>query len=159
MVWMGLAGVATGCKVSRWQKSGDTGTPAAAALPQRAGDEAASAAPVTFDVDDKTGRPKSNVVLRLDYFPDPQPGQANLPACYDEFPADFDLGTVSCVDKPAVSQPLLAKNVEQDCYTDPKRERVAAGQPLLLPGCRKGQIVTHAFTPALRVDLEVRDVN
>jgi hypothetical protein len=149
----------SGCKVGRWKKTRDTGTPAAAVLPQKTADASPASGGPSFDVDEKTGRLKATLVLRLDYFPEPRPGQANLPACYAPFPQDFAIGVATCADKPDVSIPVTAKNIDQDCYTDAKQERTAAVQPLLLPGCRRGQLLVHAFEPGVRVDTELRDIN
>jgi hypothetical protein len=154
-----LSSLAAGCKVGRFKKAPETGTPAAAVLPQKSADGTLETGGPAFDVDEKTGRLKATLVLRLDYFPEPKPGQANLPACYAPFPADFDLGIVTCADKPDVKLPLFARNIDQDCYTDAKQERTVAVQPLSLPGCRRGQVLAHVFQPALRIDVEVRDVN
>ncbi len=160
MAGLALVSVA-GCKVARWKKPDKEASNAGAvATPARVGEADASASTAQrFDVDEKSGRPRGSLVLRLDYFPEPKPGSTNLPACYAPFAADFDLGIAYCDGKPEAKVPVTAKNVDQDCYTDPKLGRRPAAQPVILAGCRKGILLVHAFQPALRVDVEVRDLN
>src|SRR5262249_25547167 len=127
VVWLLIAASlgGAGCRLTRWkqdtQKAESNQAAAQTGVPQRVGDTVAGSSAL-FDVDDDSGRPKANLVLRLDFFPAAQPGSATLPACYKAFPADFELGTVACADDPAAPQTarLTAGNVEQDCYTDPK---------------------------------------
>jgi len=149
------------CKVSRWRKN--DASPSAGSeiiLPRQvAGADPNGTTGTAFDVDDKTGRPKGTLTLRLDYFPQPAPGSATLPACYSGFPPDFDLGFVVCSDKPGEHWPLAGRNVEQDCYTDPKIARLPASQPVTLIGCKRGMLLVHTFEPRVTVDVEVRDVN
>ena len=129
-------------------------------LPRKTADaDPAAAASTTFDIDEKTGRSKAVLVLRLDYFPDPKPGVTNLPLCYRAFPETFEVGVAVCDGQPDLKVPVLAKNLDQDCYTDPTVERTIALQPLVMPGCKRGAVLVHAYEPRLRVDLEVRDVN
>ncbi len=148
------------CKASRFQKDEDPAGTEAAPAPKRVSEaDAAPAATVTFDVDEKTSRPRGTLVLRLDYFADPKPGVTNLPACYGAFGGDFELGIAYCEGKPESKVTVTAKNVDQDCYTDSKQGRRAAMVPVTLPGCRRGVMLVHSFDPQLRVDLEIRDIN
>lgn len=126
--------------------------------PQRTADADVATAGTLFDIDERTGRAKAVLVLRLDYFPAPRPGVTNLPVCYAPFPEAFEVGVAVCEGKPDVRVAVLAKNLDQDCYTDPSVERVSALQPLVMPGCKRGSVIPHVFEPRLRVDLEVRDV-
>lgn len=149
------------CKASQWKRTtpepGATGT---VVLPRRVGaDVKPTGATLNVDIDEKTGRPKVTLVLRLDYFPEPRPGATNLPTCYESFPAALEVGSLECVEKPELKQVVLAKNVDQDCYTNPKSQRVPATEPLSLVGCRRAQLTTFSFDPEMRIDAEVRDVN
>jgi hypothetical protein len=158
---IGVFGILCGCKLTRWKQTtqqSDSGAAAAqVGVPQRTSDSDQTGA--TFDVDEKTGHPKINLVLRLDYFPPAQPGAASLPACFNPLPVDFDLGTVQCADNPAEAVQLTAGNVEQDCYTDPKSARTPPQDVVELDGCKHGVVLVHSFNPPLRIDTEVRDVN
>lgn len=158
--------VLAGCKAATWKKtkpdeSAKSAVNTVALMPKKVGegDATKEGAVITFDVDEKTGRARSTLVLRLDYFPEPRPGVTNLPACYAALPGTFELGVLSCVDKPGDKKVVFVRNVDQDCYTNPKDDRVAASEPVTLPGCRRGQLLVHAFEPGLKVDTETRDVN
>lgn len=159
VVAMGVS--STACRRTDTRKESDNQAAAAQlVLPQKTADASPeTSAPLSFDVDEKTGRTKSTLVLRLDHFPDPKPGVTNLPVCYAPFPEGFEVGVAVCDGRPDVRIPVFAKNVDQDCYTNPSMQRVSALQPLVLPGCRKGGLLVHAYDPRLKVDLEVRDVN
>ena len=108
-----------------------------------------------FEIDEKTGRPKPLLVLRLDYFPSPKPGTTTLPVCFRKFPTDFALGRVSCLGSD-VSVDLYAKHVDQDCYTNANYGRKKASEPLLLAGCESAAVYTFAYDPEIRIDVEVR---
>jgi len=113
-----------------------------------------------FDLDEQSGRPRSNLVLRLDYFPTPEPGKTTLPACYTEFPADFEVGEVECLESTRTdgtkSVPVLAKHLVQSCYTIPDRSRVSPSEPFVFTGCSRARVVTYAYNPQVRVDVEIR---
>lgn len=150
-----------GCRETRWKKSPTDAAAVSTAAPKRVADAEAQSdlRSASFDVDEKSGRPRSFLILRLDHFPDPKPGTSSLPSCWRAFPGDFDLGMAFCDGKPEIKVPVFAKNVEQDCYTDPKVERTPAASPLALLGCKKAYVVMHQFEPRMRVDVELRDVN
>ena len=156
--------LSAGCRVGRAKRDGEARDSSdqvgSLVLPKRVGESPnPSATPITFDIDEKSSRPRADLVLRLDYFPAPRPGAVNLPACYKPFPADFELGFVSCVGKTDAQRPLLAKNVEQDCYTDPRAPGKDVTEALVMEGCKKAIATVHDFDPKLRVDVELRDVN
>jgi hypothetical protein len=152
--------VVAACKAPTWRKQKADAEAAHDDRPSvtRSGD-AEAAVPQYFEVDDKTGRSKSSLVLRLDYFPAPRPGSATLPSCYAPFDGAFELGFVMCDGRPDSRRPLIARNVDQDCYTDARRGRQAASEPLTLLGCKRGVVTAHKFEPSLRLDVELRDVN
>jgi len=157
-----VLGSLIGCRASRWRKANQpeqAGESGAVSMPKRTGDADATASGPTaaFDVEEKTGRLKSTLVLRLDYFPEPKPNVTNLPACFEPLPADFEIGVVTCAERPGDKRPVAVKNLDQDCYTNPKQVRIPAAQPLSLPGCKKAQVMVHAFAPSVRVDVEVKD--
>lgn len=155
-----LAMIAFGCKASHWKKSNKEADRQAAgtvAGPQRVQSaDAVSSAVQSFEIDSKSGRPKQQIVLRLDYFPKNESGGTNLPACYGAFPSTFELGIFFCQGQQDHAQPLLVGHVAQDCYTNPRFERVPASSPMQLAGCTQGALVLHQFDPALRVDFEQR---
>lgn len=156
-----LLAMLAGCKAGNWQKSNkDSDRQAAGAMvePRRSSTADASAGVATaFELDSKTGRPKQGLVLRLDYFPRSASSGTNLPACYGAFPADFELGVFMCESNRTQAQSLTAGHVAQDCYTNPRFERVLPGKPLALPGCERGIFVLHAFDPPIRIDIEQRE--
>lgn len=147
------------CKASRFKKEDDSDSQAASQPKRVQSADATPAAQVNFEVDEKTTRPRGALVLRLDYFPEPQAGVTNLPACYGSFGDDFELGVAYCDGKPEAKVPVTAKNVDQDCYTDSKQGRRAAVAPVSLVSCRRGVLLVHAFEPQLRIDYEIREVN
>jgi hypothetical protein len=163
LVLLALAlGSAACTKVTRWRQNQLAAQPAAALqLPKRAGqDPTPAAGGVAFDIDERSGRPKPSLILRLDHFPAPVAGEPSLPACYPPFPADFELGYAACADKPGGDHVAVSvRNVEQDCYTNPKVARTPSALPLIVPGCRRGILFVYDFAPPLRIDAEVRDVN
>jgi hypothetical protein len=138
-------------------------------IPKRAGSDGDQvvAAATTGDgvrsaVDVKTGRLKTDLVLRLDYFPDAKPGQSTLPVCYAPFPESFELGRIECPSKAELSKTLFAKNVIQECYTKAAQAqgvpvRKKAGEWPMIPGCADVIVRLFAFDPPLRLDGEVRD--
>jgi hypothetical protein len=155
---VGVALLAAACKNGRWQKNDrDQDRQAAGAVvqPQRTGAaDATGIAPLVFDLDTKTGHTRQSLILRLDYFPGQSSGGANLPACYGAFARDFELGVFQCEGQPEKSQPLRAGHVSQDCYTNPRFQRVPVATPIELRGCSRGILKMHAFDPQLRIDVE-----
>ncbi len=147
------------CKASRFKKEDESEAKATPKPKRVESADATAGLPVNFEIDEKTTRPRGALVLRLDYFPDPQPGVTNLPACYGSFGDDFELGVAYCEGKPETKVPVTAKNVDQDCYTDSKQGRRAAVAPVSLASCRRGVLLVHAFEPTLRVDYEIREIN
>lgn len=151
----------TACKAARWrdqEKATETGQPS---VPQLVGgaDAIAGQAGPAFDVEEKSGKIKADLVLRLDHFPSkPQPGAANLPVCYPPFPNDFVVGEVMCSGQAGTTIPLIAANLRQECYTDPSSAKVTATAPLSMPGCARGAIMLLPFDPPLAVDAEAKDV-
>ena len=123
-------------------------------LPRRVA-EAELVSSAEFEVDDQSGKPKPFLVLRLDYFPEPEPGRTTLPACFRRFPGNFALGEARCIDGTGTA-PLFAKNVDQDCYTKANSEREAAVEPLLLVGCKRAEVYAYSFDPQIRIDVETR---
>lgn len=117
--------------------------------------------PIYFDIDERTGKSRQTITLRLDYFPEGKADstQRVLPRCIKPFAADSEVGTVACQGKEGSRQPLLAGMVEQACYTDPKAEKAASQKPLLISQCRRGVLLIHGFEPRLKFDIEQRDVN
>jgi hypothetical protein len=160
-----VMGALAGCKAGRWRKDDNQNTGGTVVLPRQVA-AATAAQPVTpefvdgaaFDIDEKTGRPKATLVLRLDYFPEVRPGAANLPSCYRPFPVEFELGKTVCATKPGLEQPLMVGNVDQDCYTDPDVPRTRAATPVALLGCKRASIKLHKFDPQLRVDAELKEL-
>jgi hypothetical protein len=166
---LGLA--ASGCRVERWGSRTErvgTGTDARSEEetkiegPKRVGDADATAREgrsASFELDEKSGRPKPTLVLRLDYFPEARPGATNLPACLPPLAADTEVGVAAC-EQPktegGATVPVLAKNLDQDCYTDMRRERVSAKEPLVLKDCKRAFVAVAGFEPKIRVDVEVR---
>jgi len=110
----------------------------------------------TFELDEESGRIKSNLVLRLDYFPAAQKGKSTLPVCFSALPRSFRIGVVGCLDAPGKRLIVTAKNVEQVCYTNPAQSRTPAASPVRIPGCRKAYVIAHQFEPQLRIDVELR---
>lgn len=109
------------------------------------------------EIDPNSGRPKSVLVLRLDYFPEPEPGRTTLPACFRAFPGDFALGVAQCVQGGGPGDvAIYAKHVDQDCYTNPDSRRAKASEPLLMVGCQKAEVYAYSFDPRIRIDVEVR---
>lgn len=151
----------TGCKASQWQRSNkETDRQAAGTLtePRRVQSaDAVGGVATSFELDPKTGRPKQGLVLRLDYFPKSEQSSTNLPACYGAFSSGFELGVFMCEGSRAQTQTLTAGNVAQDCYTNPRFERVLPSAALTLPGCARGLFVLHGFEPAFRIDIEQRE--
>ena len=148
-----------GCKAGQWKKSErDADKKGATFVPKRVADADATAASSTiFEIDEKTGRLKQSLVLRLDYFPKTETTGTNLPACYGAFPADYQLGFFSCSGQPDKSQTLNAGHLSQDCYTNPRFNRVQPLVPIVIAGCARGALVLHSFDPGLRVDVEQRE--
>jgi hypothetical protein len=150
-----------GCKAGQWKKSdreNDQKTAGAIVEPKRLADADATAAnATTFEMDEKTGRIKQSLVLRLDYFPKTETSGTNLPACYGAFRPDFQLGYFSCVGQPDKSVALNAGHLSQDCYTNPRFNRVQPSTPIVMVGCPRGNLVLHSFDPTLRVDVEQRE--
>lgn len=147
------------CKSSRWSKADqDTDRQAAGVVvqPKRvSADASPMSSPVFFEVDEKTGRAKQSLVLRLDYFPEAATGGgANLPACYGAFAPEFELGVFHCEGREDLLRALTVGHVSQDCYTNPRFHRVPARVSFDLRDCRRGVLKLHAFDPQLRVDVE-----
>lgn len=147
-----------GCRKPKMQTDESRAASGSGVIPQKTADADAAGQGTAFDIDERSGRAKAILVLRLDYFPDPRPGVTNLPVCYAPFAETFDVGLAMCDGKPEIKIPVQAKNLDQDCYTDPSVERVVAIQPLVIPGCKKGVMLVHTFDPRVRVDVEVHDV-
>ena len=160
LVWLIALMIVAGCKAAAWRKQKadaemETGQP-----PQVVrSSEATPAMAQIVEIDEKTGRTKADLVLRLDYVPPPAPGVTTLPTCYPAFRGDFEIGSFMCEGRPETQRSLLAKNVDQECYTDSRRGRLAAAEPVSIPSCRRGVIESYRFEPNLRLDVEVRDVN
>ncbi len=162
-VTLAMIAAAFGCKANRWreQEAKDPDGKAVSVLPQRVTEASADAVAATgtgFDVDERTGKPRANLIVRLDHFPEARPGATNLPICYPRLAADFDLGTVTCDAEGSQPQRLVAANVAQECYTNPQQKRSEPTQGLLLPGCRRATIRMHGFEPKLALDVEQKDV-
>ena len=153
---MGLCISSAACKRSSLHGDERDADAVAIILPQRLAD-ATDRRKTSVEVDEKTGRPRSTLVLRLDYFPNPQPGRTTLPACFRTFPADFALGNVRCSAGGTTEEKVLfAKHVDQDCYTDSASQRTKATQPLLLVGCQLAEVQAYQFDPTIRIDTEVK---
>lgn len=151
--WCGLA---IACKRSNLQGDERDADAVAVILPQRLAD-ANDERSTSVEIDEKSGRPRSTLVLRLDYFPSPQPGRTTLPACFRTFPADFALGSVRCsTGGTSEEKVLFVKHVDQDCYTDTSSLRKKASQPLLLVGCQLAEVHAYQFDPPIRIDTEVK---
>lgn len=150
-----------GCKAGQWKKydrENDQKAAGTVVEPKRVADANATAAnATTFEIDEKTGRIKQSLVLRLDYFPKTETSGTNLPACYGAFRPDFQLGYVSCIDQPDKSLALNAGHLSQDCYTNPRFNRVQPSMPMIMVGCPRGNLVLHSFDPTMRVDIEQRE--
>jgi hypothetical protein len=148
-----------GCKASQWDKKNHDkeSTPNTMIVPQRVGTADATSSPeVTFELDAETGRIKSLLVLRLDYFPDPKAGSATLPACFSPLENSFLVGMAECRTDPELKAQIMAAHVDQDCYTNPDFKRRVSSTPISLPGCTEATAVTYAFEPGLRLDVELR---
>lgn len=150
--------VLTSLSCAKWKKKASTLT----AVSPRVSKSQSLADPPSLwiELDEKSGRPRGNVILRRDYFPPAAAGQMRLPACLASLPDSFELGTVVC-DQPKGSAPsrLLGRQVEQDCYTDPTEARIPAKEVLTMPGCKKAAVFLHAFEPKLQLDIEIRELN
>lgn len=159
-VWLTVVVSLAACKAPAWHKQkADADVDRNPPPPVVRSADGGAAASQAVEIEDKTGRTKSDIVLRLDYLPKPSPGTATLPLCYQVFDAEFEIGSIMCDGLPETQRALFAKNVDQECYTDSRRGRQPAAEPISLPGCRRGVIVTHKFEPRLRLDVELRDVN
>lgn len=146
------------CHVAAWRQQRADAERARQDLPSiRRIAEQAPESSQTFEIDDKTGRSKVSLVLRLDYFPPSSSGQTTSPVCLAPLDAQVELGSVSCEGQADTAKPLYAKNVEQDCYTSNRDEKRNVSAVLNLQGCKRGVITLHRFEPALRLDQEVRD--
>ena len=157
---LSLGSALAACKAGRWRQQEKNGGAAAVSVPTRVdADQPPTSAGPGFDVDERTGKAKADLVLRLDHFPDEAaPGAANLPVCFAPLPADFVLGTVWCDGDEATKKPLVAGNVTQQCYTDPSVLKVAPSAPLILASCRRGATLLGKFAPTLQLDVELKDV-
>lgn len=150
--------ILSACHASVWRQQRIAAEHARQNLPQiRRLDGQAASVTQTFEIDEKTGRSKVSLVLRLDYFPPTQNGQTAVPVCLAPLDAQFELGTVGCEGQPESTRSLFAKNVEQDCYTSSQDEKRSASDALILPACKRGVVNLHGFEPSLRLDQEVRD--
>ena len=159
-VWLTALMIVAGCKAPAWRKQKADAGAGHGQPPQVVRNADGSLASTqSIEIDEKTGRTKSDIVLRLDYFPPPSPGATTLPTCYQAFASGFEIGTFMCEGRPDTQRPLLAKHVDQECYTDSRRGRIPAAEPVSIPGCRRGVVQAFKFEPDLRLDVEVRDVN
>jgi hypothetical protein len=173
VVLAALGAFTPGCRMERWGKGADVGTGSGTAteapeatFAKRVGDADATAREgrsASFDLDERTARPRPTLVLRLDYFPAPRPGSTNLPACLPPLTGDVEVGLAACETKAAgasadaaTTVPVFAKNLDQDCYTDMRRARVPAKEPLQIKDCRRAYVAVAGFDPKLRVDIEVK---
>lgn len=153
--------LACGCKAARWREHDESkNSEAAATGPQKIASvgTTVSAAGPAFDMDERTGRAKGRLILRLDYFPEARPGGTNLPVCYDAYEPNFELGSAMCDGKPETKVALTAGMLNQECYTHPEVAKVPASQTLVLLGCKRGMILALAFTPPLKIDVETKEV-
>jgi len=150
-----------GCKNGQWKKSSrDSERQVVGSIvePKKLSEADANIGLTSsFEVDDKTGRLKQTLVLRLDYFPKNETSGTNLPACYGVFPAHFQLGFFSCSGQPENRQILNAGHLSQDCYTNPRFVRVQPSTPIVLLGCNRVAFFLHAFDPPMRIDTEQRE--
>ncbi len=155
-----LLSVTAGCKANRWREHdvGKSAEPAAAPKLVDGADATVATPGPAFDLDDKSGHAKSELVLRLDFFPEARPGGTILPVCYDPFEPNFDLGSVMCDGKPETKVALTAGMLTQECYTHPETPKVPPSKALTLAGCKRGMVLAHAFSPKLRIDVESKDV-
>jgi hypothetical protein len=150
-----------GCKLPKQHPTTGATAAATAIVPTRQGEGSAGEKEgSSVDLDERTGRPaRARLVLRLDYFPEARAGQTNLPACLAPLPADFEVGYFVCDADASSKVTITAKNLDQECYTDPASPRKAAEAPVALAGCSRGHTVAYTFQPALRVDVEKGDIN
>jgi len=149
-----------GCKAGKWKKTDHEKDSRAGAVvePKKISEaDATAGASSTFEIDEKTGRLKQSLVLRLDYFPKTETSGTNLPACFGIFAESFQLGFFSCAGRPETNQALNAAHLSQDCYTNPRFNRVQPSTPIVLPGCSRGTLVLHTFDPPMRIDAEQRE--
>lgn len=160
LVTVALVAAAAGCKAGKWRDKESAQASHTASAPVRAtGADATAAVPGPYvDVDDKSGKLKAELVLRLDFFPEPKPGAASLPVCFEPLESTFDLGFIMCEGKPEAKQALTAGNLLQECYTQPTAAKVPAVKALSLVGCKRAVVLAHVFQPRLKIDVEAKDV-
>ncbi len=119
-----------------------------------------SVLPLEFELDEKTGKPRHRLVLKLDYFPNQKSSQAGrqIPSCLEPLKNDFEIGFLICQRKAGSRVLLQAGMVDQVCYTKVPSMRVVARDSLVLPGCSRAEGYLHQFDPQLRLDLEAKDL-
>jgi len=148
-----------GCRAANWDRVKPSNRPASVMLePQKiaSADLADMKSPVAFDLDDESGRIKSVLMLRLDYFPKAEGEEITLPICLSPLAGKFVVGYAECVDSPGLSKNIYAENVDQSCYTDDTVPLTRATSPFTLVGCTRAVAVAHKFDPALMLDVELR---
>jgi hypothetical protein len=149
----------SGCKSAHWQKNHGEGSDGGnLVMPRKMHNSTAPASHTTdaFELDPRSGKVRTSLVLRLDYFPEPKPGKSTLPACFNPFPDDFEIGHLQCEADPTKRRSLFAKNVDQVCYTNPKFQGRGVREPASLPSCPRARAYSHQFQPELRIDHEIR---
>jgi hypothetical protein len=84
---------------------------------------------------------------------------SQLPSCQAPLPADFALGSFTCLDPSGLGEKALkAGQLDQRCYTDPTFVGRGPLEPLAIEGCRLISLKGYAFDPSLRIDAETRDL-
>ena len=148
-----------GCKAANWDKVTSQNRQASAMLePQLVAstDLADIKTPVAFDLDSESGRTKSVLTLRLDYFPKTEGDESALPVCLSPLGGKFVVGRAECLDAPGLAKDIYAENVDQSCYTDDTIPRTRATVPFALVGCSRAIAAAHRFEPTLLLDVEMR---
>lgn len=115
--------------------------------------------PVMIEIDEKTAKPRMNLVLRLDYFPENSGVKKtrNFPKCLSPLDSDEEIGVLYCDGQAGTRRGLYARMVDQDCYTGGGMHRRSGQEILTFERCRSVVALLHQFLPPIRLDLEPKN--
>lgn len=114
---------------------------------------------IPMEINARTLRPRVNLVLRLDYFAEPQGKESSrrFPKCVKPFEPHMEIGGIYCDGQDGSLRPLYAGMVEQDCYTRTNDVSILPKEAIVFERCGRilGQL--HLFDPPLRLDTQNKD--
>jgi hypothetical protein len=104
---------------------------------------------------DAAGKVNEVLVLRLDYFPQPQSGGVSVPSCYDKITGQLVVARLVCGSNGNLSMDVTASQVNQQCYTSSPAKVIAANSSIVLAGCVGAAVLQLVpYSPDIKLEIK-----